>query len=703
MHSVRKKEKPIMLNGRQPRRFPLRPLLSAALAVVTVTAHATPPSVLTQHNDNARTGANLAETTLTPANVSAATFGKLFTRSLDANVNGQVLYVPNVTIQGVVHNVLYAYTSNNSNGSPCSLYAFDADDPNQSSPLWHTPLTASAQWTTCTPVIDPSTSTLYVLTKDNNDSGATNLRAFDITTGAEKTGSPITIQATVSGTGDGSVNGKVSFDTTHANCRPGLLLLNGIVYVAFAHNSDSFPYHGWVFGYSYDQTKFTQTAIFCTNPNGGLDGIWMAGKGLMADANNNIYCTVGNGTFDVNSGGTSYGMCVLKLSTPNLTVADWFAPFDEQPNSDADLDLGNCGVLGIPGTDRIFTGGTKFGSVFLLDSTNLGHFTSGGPDKVVQRFDSVTPNNDVGQNAVCWDASSAKYVYLWPGGTDLLQFKYDPAVSQFNPAGVYKQNSSFTSGGSLTVTSNGSSNGILWAVGNNHVFHAFNAADVTQELWNSNTNASRDALPSVGHFQFPTVVNGKVYVPTGSASIAVYGLLSSTTTTLNPTADAFVRAGTYANKNFGTSTRLASEKLTNDSKSIFNRASYLKFDLTGVHTAPTTATLKLTVTSASSPATASEDLQVYSVADTSWTETGITWNNAPGLNRTNFTSAGTLITAQTVSLSPGTVSIDLTSFVAAHLGQVVTLQLLDATNEGVYLVFNSREYRTNKPQLVLTQ
>ena len=121
------------------------------------------------------------------------------------------------------------------------------------------------------------------------------------------------------------------------------------------------------------------------------------------------------------SGGTSYGMCVLKLSTPNLTVLDWFAPFDQLPNSNADLDLGNCGVVGIPGTSRLFSGGTKFGSVFVLEASNLGHFTLGGPDQVVQRFDNVMPDDDVGQNPICWDAGSFKEVYLWPGSRNLMQ------------------------------------------------------------------------------------------------------------------------------------------------------------------------------------------------------------------------------------------------------------------------------------------
>ncbi|MDQ2798958.1 MAG: WD40 repeat domain-containing protein, partial [Armatimonadota bacterium] len=486
-------------------------------------------AVLTQHNDNARTGANLQETLLTPYNVNVTNFGKLFTRSLDANVNGQVLYAPHITINGTVRNVIFAYTSNNSNGSPSSVYAFDADDPNQSTPLWRHQFSAgSAQWTTCAPVIDLSTNTIFVLTKDTNDSGANKLRALDITTGAEKPGSPIAIAASVPGNGDGSSNGVVTFDNSHANCRPGLLLLGHTVYVGFAHNSDSFPYHGWIFAYTYDGTRFTQSAVFCNAPDGGEDGIWQGGKGLAADAQGNIYCTVGNGSFNVANGG--YGMCILKLNPTNLTVSDYFSPHDESPLSNSDLDMGNCGPLLIPGVNRLFAGGTKFGSGFLLNSTDLGGFTVGGPDRIIERLDGLTPNDKVGQNPVVWDTGTVKYVYNWASTINLQQLRYDPAVDQFSPAGNYKQTSNLTNGGSLSITANGNLNAILWAMGNNGVFHAFDATNVSKpELWNSSMNSTRDNLGSVGKWEFPTVVNGKAYVPTGNGKIVVYGLLPTAT------------------------------------------------------------------------------------------------------------------------------------------------------------------------------
>ena len=513
----------------------VRPLAALGLALLGAAVHPAfaQTAVLTQNNDNARTGSNTAETVLTPQNVKTATFGKLFTiTGLNANVNGQVLYVPGVTIGGAKHNVVYAYTSNNTDNSPCGVYAYDGDTGTQ---LWKTILPASATYTTATPVIDPATNTMYVLTKGpTDDAGLTYLHAFDIATGADKPGSPIQVQASAKGTGDGSVNGIVSFDGPaasgnrfHANDRPGLLFANGMVYTAFAHNSDSFPYHGWVLAYKYDGTKFTQAAVFCTTPNGGDGGIWQAGKGLTADAAGNLYFSVGNGTFDANTGGPDYGMCYMKLG-PMLNVLDYFAPHDEQTLSNQDLDLGNSGLVGIPGTTALFGGGTKFGSAFLLDSTNLGKFTANGPDKVLDRIDGVSGNDQVGQNPISWDSGSYKYVYLWPSGKTLEQFRYDPSVSNLNPKGIFTTGGTATNGGSLAVSSNGTSNAILWAVGDEGTVRAYDATNVANpELWDSAQNSSRDGIGHTGHFQFPTVVNGKVYVPTGGSTIAVYGLLNA--------------------------------------------------------------------------------------------------------------------------------------------------------------------------------
>ena len=541
--------------SRRPRLYTSRfqPMLAAlglsALGLAACHPALAQTAVLTQNNDNARSGSNTTETVLTPANVNQTHFGKLFEISgLNANVNGQVLFQPGVVIGGVSHNVVFAYTSNNTDNSPCGLYAYDADNGQQ---LWQNVLTNSATYTTATPVIDPSTSTIYVLTKSNtDDTGLTYLHAFDITTGQDKYGSPIQVTASAPGTGDGSttVNGTptVFFDGDHgngrfhANDRAGLLLVNGVVYASFAHNSDSNPYHGWVLGYQYAAgSGFTQKYVFCTTPNGsssntpggGDGGVWQAGKGLTADAGGNIYFSVGNGTFDANNGGIDYGMCYMKLS-PSLQVLDWFAPNDEKKWSDQDLDLGNSGLTLIPGTTSLFAGGTKFGSAFLLDTASLGKFTGGGPDKVVNRIDNVSSTDDVGQNSIGWDGGSFQYAYLWPGGQPIEQFRFNPSAGKLTPGSIFVTgDSSATNGGSLAVSSNGTSNAILWAVDGGGVLRAYDATNVANgEFWDSSQNSSRDSFSNVGHFQFPTVVDGKVYVPTGNATVEVYGLLPSTAT-----------------------------------------------------------------------------------------------------------------------------------------------------------------------------
>src|ERR1043165_4149686 len=322
-------------------------------------------NVTPQHYDNQRTGANTNETILTPANVTSATFGKLLMRSLDARVNGQVLYITNMTIAGGAHNVLYCTTSTNSTGGASSLYAFDADDPAQSAPLFRIQLPTSAQWTTGAPVIDPSTNTIFVLTKSTNDSGPSTLRAFDIATGAPRPGGSVDIAGSVPGTGDGSSGGVLAFNTAQHNCRAALLFAHGSAYCGFAHNTDQGNYHGWVFKYTYNGSAFVQDNIFCTTPQGGLGGIWQTGKGLMSDTAGNIYFTTGNGVFNQTTSPPSYSMCYMKLS-PTLQVLDWFAPSNQLNFSNADQDVGNTGVLMIPGTNRIVSGGTKYARFHLL-------------------------------------------------------------------------------------------------------------------------------------------------------------------------------------------------------------------------------------------------------------------------------------------------------------------------------------------------
>ncbi len=331
------------------------------------------------------------------------------------------------------------------------------------------------------------------------------------------------------GTGAGS-DGFVAFDTAQHNCRPALLFANGSVYCAFAHNTDQGNYHGWVFRYTYNGTGFVQNNIFCTTPNGGLGGIWQTGKGPMADTSGNIYFTTGNGVFDQSTNPPSYSMCIMKLS-PALSVLDWFAPSNEANFSNADQDVGNTGVLMIPGTTRLVCGGTKYGSAHLLDSNNMGHIgaTPTSPDTCLQTIPGLT--RDIRQNVVAWNGGpSGTFVYLWGNGNNPTAYLYS---TQTVPAGqltVASTNTAYTNGAALCVTSNGTSNGILWAMENNSsaIFHAFSATNLATELWNSNQNSARDSFGgTVGKWQFPTVVNGKAYIGNGVSQLIAYSVFDS--------------------------------------------------------------------------------------------------------------------------------------------------------------------------------
>ncbi len=501
------------------------------LALVAL-APGTAAEVLTQHNDNARTGVNAEETVLTPATVSAASFGKLFTLTLNASVNGQVLYMPGLMLGGRSRNVLFAYTSTNGNASPCAVYAFDADA--EGPPLWQLPLPPGAQYTTDTPAIDASTSTMYLVSKDKNDDGSTWLHAIDIIGGTERPGSPLKIEGSVPGTSAGSVDGKVSFPARHANCRPGMLIEHGLIYFAFGWSSDVHPYHGWVFCYAYDGSAFTQKGVFCTTPDpdqghpvnfskdGG--GIWQAGKGLASDGEA-IYCTTGNGNLSAPDGGRNYGMCFLKLHPVDLQVLDWFAEYRAHQDSDADNDLGNCGPLIVPGTKVLFAGATKYGRSHLVDSANMGHFND-EHDACLQTITTPVPPFPNGQNAVGWNSgATGTFIYVWNATQPVTQYAYD--AGQRLIAGGAPSHVSTTSvggGGGLAVTANGQHDGILWCIGVDGVVHALDALDVSKELWSSAMNAERDALGATGKWQFPTVVAGKAYIPTGNGRLVVYGL-----------------------------------------------------------------------------------------------------------------------------------------------------------------------------------
>ena len=513
-----------------------------ASAFVQITrGQSTPASVLTQHNDNSRTGANLNETALNTSNVNAGQFGKLFTRAVDGQTYAQPLYVPavNMGARGI-HNVVFVATQKN------NVYAFDADDPAASAPLWQVNLGAPVPvrfigetidideyiGITSTPVIDPVTRTLYCVAKTREGNKyPQRLHALDITTGQEKFGGPIVIDASVPGTGDSAKNGTVAFDSQRHMNRPGLLLQNGYLYVAFGSHGDVRPYHGWIF--SYNASTLQRVGVFNTTPNTFGGAVWQSGQGLAADGTG-IYFMTANGHFDGDIGGPDLSSSFLKLTTPSLTLTDWFAPFNADALDQNNEDLASAGPLMIPGTN-LLVGGGKEGVLYLLDRSNLGHFRAGNDSQIVQSFHAGAGH--IHGSPVYWSSPQGPLIYLWTEEDALKSFRFVNGIFQTAPAAIGPVVApDGMPGGMLSVSANGSSvgTGIVWAslplsgnanVGSvDGVLRAFDASNVGIELWNSQQVPNRDDLGLLAKHTSPTIANGKVYVGTFSNRLVVYGL-----------------------------------------------------------------------------------------------------------------------------------------------------------------------------------
>jgi len=515
-------------------------------AVTAIFPTPSPPpvaGVFTYHNDNLRTGQNLNETTLTWANVNQAQFGKKFSYLLDGIAYASPLYVANVSIPGQgVHNVVFVATEHD------SVYAFDADglSPN---PLWKvifinpaagvTTVPAADTGECCdiapeigitgTPVIDQGTGTLYVVAKTKEGTNyVQRLHALDITTGAEKFGGPVVIQASVPGVGDGNDgNGNVPFNALRENQRPALLLSNGVVYIGFASHGDNAPYHGWVLG--YDATNLQRVMAYNNTPNGGDGGIWQSGGGLAADSAGNIYFVAGNGTFDANTGGVDYGESVEKIS-PSGVALDYFTPHDQVTLSAGDLDLGSGAALLLPDQSgahpHLLVTAGKNGTIYLIDRDNMGQFNPSNDNQIIQSLVNIFPNP--GASIVGGNFSTGVYfngfVYFCPVGGTIQAFQLSNGLLSTAPTSQSSATFAFP-GGMLAISANGTTNGILWATertgpGTAGVLHAYKATDLGTELYNGNLAGSDPAAK----FNIPLVANGKVYVASVS-QLTVYGLL----------------------------------------------------------------------------------------------------------------------------------------------------------------------------------
>lgn len=511
-------------------------------------------SVLTQHNNNSRAGLNDQEKKLTTGNVNSQKFGKLFTLSVDDQVYAQPLLVGNLNISTGNHNVVYIATVNN------TLYAYDGDSGKL---YWKQNYTASGMRPpkntdmtgACggqyedfsgnigivgTPVIDSAAQTIYFVARStsNGASFVQYLHAVNIVDGSERTGSPVKITATYNGTGDGSVNGVLTFDPQRQNQRQGLTLVNGIVYVTFSSHCDWGPYHGWVLGYS--ATSLQQQIVYNDTPNGYDGGIWESGTGMAADAQGNLYLVTGNGTVGAGTDQTvltNRGESAMKLtvSGATLNVASYFTPFNFQTLEDNDLDYGSMGAFLIPNSNYYFTG-CKDGNIYFLNKDNMGGFNTATNN--VQQTIFLNGSANMHCQPAYYKGSTQELVYIWAENDQLHAFPFNRASNQFDVGnqvlatitGPTGQN-----GAVLSVSSNGSAagTGILWAsyaaTGDAEhtvspgILRAFDASDITKELWNNNQSAG-DYAGNYAKFSSPTIVNGHVYLPTFSGQVVVYGL-----------------------------------------------------------------------------------------------------------------------------------------------------------------------------------
>lgn len=499
--------------------------------------------VLTSRNDTARTGANLAEKVLATSNVNGTSFGKVFTRNLDGQVYAHPLYVGGVNGK----NLVYVATEHN------TVYAFDADDLRVTAPpVWQKNFGPSvpAADTGCglltpeigitsTPVIDVVAKTIWFTAKTKeNGAYVHRLHALDIANGLERANSPVVITASAPGTGVGSVGGIVTMNPLRHMNRPGLLKAANSIYLGFASNCDIGPYHGWVLG--YDAATLVQTAVHVDTPDGSEGGIWHGGVGLNADENGDVFYVSGNGTFD---GVSNFGNSVVRLHPDadaaagagnGLSVASFFTPFDSSAANDGDFDLGSTGGMLIPGTQLLVTG-DKRGFGFLVNKNQLGGMIDQDA-QIVQRFQGST-RGMFGGAAFYKKGAGGRY-YLWGTGDRLKSFAFDGTQFVLPPQ-VNTSTLIGYPGGQLAVSADGETAGtaVLWTVRSKRssaglaqsagagVLQAFDALDVTQELWSSDAKPS-DALGSIAKFAPPTVANGRVFVGTASNQLVAYGLLA---------------------------------------------------------------------------------------------------------------------------------------------------------------------------------
>ena len=509
---------------------------ASAIAAVTDLA-----GVYTYHNDAARDGANTQEYALTPANVNTSSFGKLASCAVDGAIYGQPLWVANVTSSGAKHNVVFVTTQHD------TLFAFDGES-NSCATLWSVNLIDAAHGGTSgevpvpstsvgngtgdiqpevgvngTPVIDASSGTLYVVSKSIDSTLSTfyqRLHAIDITSGAEKSGSPVLIAGSFPGTGSGGST--VAFSAKQQNQRAGLALVNGTVYVAWGSHEDASPWYGWIMGFLYSNGSWTPTAVFNSTPNVRGGGIWMGGGAPAVDASSHLYFLTGNGGFDANNVSApndDYGDSLLQADT-SLNITSYFTPSDELADNQSDRDFGSGGAAvladlpaGNSVTHALVCGG-KDGTLYVLNRDLLGGF---GDSAAVQ---TLALGYGLFSTSAIWN----NQLFAAGSGGPLTSYQLNTATAQFTRATSSSHAYGFP-GSTPSVSAAGTQSGVVWALDTHSyctrqsaacgpaVLHAYDASNLSTELWNSSLNAA-DAAGNAVKFSVPTVANGRVYVAT---------------------------------------------------------------------------------------------------------------------------------------------------------------------------------------------
>jgi hypothetical protein len=523
----------------------LRSLAAVSLLALAF-ASATPArsqDVLTYHDNNARTGLDDQETTLTLTNVNSSQFGKLFVVPADGLVDAEPLYLSAVTISGVTHNLLIVATEND------TVYGYDADT---GANLWQVTTLKSGETAsdnrgcsqvtpqigiTSTPaIVRPKTGdpAIYVvaMSKDTSGNYYQRLHALDATSGSELYGGPVTISAQYPGTGDGTAGGYVIFSAAQYKERAGLLVVGETVYLSWASHCDDRPYTGWIMGYNINTLK--QTTVLDVTPNAYQGAIWNSGAGMAADGEGNIFLLDGNGVFDstLNSSGFpsegDYGNAFLHLTTKGgLAVADYFEMDNEASENGTDTDLGSGGTLLVSQKDssgttwKLAVGAGKDSNLYVVNRTDMGKFSSSN-NNIYQELAGALPGG-------IWSMPAAfqANIYYGPVGSPILDFQFKDAMLQ--TTAVAKTTTSFGYPGTTpSISSNGGKNAIVWATANTNpaVLYAYNARTLG-ELYNTNQAANgRDHFGNGNKFITPMIANGKVYVGT-QTGVGVFGLLTT--------------------------------------------------------------------------------------------------------------------------------------------------------------------------------